>query len=189
MMKLKSYLHQKVALAVGVFLSVVAIGLLAALDETSWARIGVSAFLLFMMVLMGGLANNRPAMPLGESRRYLGFAFLLAGLTCLGLACIELRCLLAERANAADVATVRTAAELIALLLLVLALGIGDLLAACAEWAAPRPDEIHVSPRQGRALLAEESVAELPDLLRRRRMADGLQEDADPLAHRAQTIG
>lgn len=177
MLKLNSYVRQRMALAVSIIVVALAILLFSLLSPTAWARAGVAAFLLLMMILLSALANNRAGMPMGESRRYLGFAFLLVGLACLGLACVELACLLAQRDLAShgeptgSLSTVRLAAELSALIAVELSYGIGDLMKAIADRAAPRDDEVHVSPRRGRALLARESVRELPELFDRERRA------------------
>lgn len=178
MLKLNSYERQKIALAVGVASAAIAIGLLVCLDTDTWARAFVAGFLLLLMIVLSALANNRAAMPMGESRRYIGFCFLLAGLICLGLACIELRCVIYQHGLASrtaclgsveDLSTLRVGAEGAALVLLAASYLIGWALSWGADRAAPRPDEVHVSPRRLRALLASESVRELPELFERER--------------------
>lgn len=181
MRRLDNYRRQKLALVVAIVAALAALGILLWLPEASWARVLVVSFLLLLMIVLGALASNRAGMPMGESRRYLGFAFLFAGLVCLVLACIELRCLLLERDLAGrevcngpsdDPATLRLFAEMASLVALAVAYGIGDLMSLIADISAPRPHEVPVSPLQGQALLSRESVRELPELLNRERNAD-----------------
>lgn len=176
MRKLNSYDWQKVMLVIGVALAAATISLLALLPDDTWHRVLFAGFLLLLMVVLSALASNRAVMPLGENRRYLGSAFLLAGLTCLALGCVELRCVISEHAlslrstclgPAGELDAPRTVAELGALALLGLSLYVGRPLNAIANWGAPRKDEIHLSPRSGRTLLEGESVSELPELFKR----------------------
>jgi hypothetical protein len=180
MVKLNTYPAQKVALAVGVVFATFIDGALSALGSTDWVRVALAALLLASMFALSTLANNRAGMKVDEGRRYLGLAFLITGLTCLALACFEVRCLLSERAIASaqacfgpteDLTSLRRGAELAALALLAISYGIGDLLSAVAARAKHREDEVHISPRNAKALLSQESVRELPELFERERDA------------------
>jgi hypothetical protein len=184
MKKLSSYESQVLALAVGSIGSASALGALALMPEDSWLRIPVVGFLLLLMIGLSALASNRAALPMGANRRYIGVAFLLTGLVCLALACVELRCLLLERdlagrtacfGPADDPTGLRLAVETGAALFLALAYSIGDLISRIGDLLAPREHEIPVSPRSGRALLSRESVREIPELFERERDA-GLRE-------------
>jgi hypothetical protein len=180
LMRLSFYELQKAALAIGVAIALAIIAGLAALGGDPWPRVGLCGVLLILMIVLAALANNRAAMPMGESRRYLGLAFLFAGLTCLALACVELRCVVFEHVlNSRNICTgpersqagLRRWAEWSATAALALSYALGDLISVVSARADPRPDEVHVSPRRGRALLRKESVRELPELLKREQEA------------------
>jgi hypothetical protein len=176
LIRLDSYQKQRATLIAGVSVAALLVFGLAILPADTWYRLVFVGLLLLAMILFSTLASNRAAMPLGVQRRYLGSGFLLAGLTCLALACCELRCVIYEHALSSrtacvgptgTLATVRTAAEWVALGLLAVSLYVGQWLSCVADLAEPREDEIHLSPRQGKALLEGESVRELPALFER----------------------
>jgi hypothetical protein len=180
MRRLNSYKRQRLALYAGLALAIAAIVLLAVLSSHTWARAFLAGFLLLLMIVFSALANNRAAMQIGNSRRYLGFSFLLAGLICLGLACIELRCVIYQQyldrravctGPAADWNQIRIWAEGAALILLAVTNILGDVTSFFAGLAKPRDDEVHVSPRRLHALLAGDSVRELSTLFDREREA------------------
>jgi hypothetical protein len=182
--KLDSYRKQRATLIAGVSAAALLVLGLAILPADTWYRLVFVGLLLLAMILFSTLASNRAVMPLGVERRYLGSGFLLAGLTCLALACVELRCVIYEHALSSRVAcvgpmgtleTIRGAAESVALGLLAISLYIGRGLSWVADWAEPREDEIHLSPRQGRVLLEGESVRELPALFEREKELEGVR--------------
>jgi hypothetical protein len=162
LMQLNNQSRQE-AVLVGGFLSALAFsGALIWINHGLIARIGISLLLLVLTVAMTVMANNRAAMAMGESRRYIAISFLLTGMACLILACIELSAVVRG-----DPSRLQEWAERGAWGMLLLAMVAGDILSALTSLAKPRPDEVHISPREGRVLLNEESVRVLPILFAR----------------------
>lgn len=135
-------------------------------DSPVWAAL-IAAYLLVLAIFVSALANNRAAMPIGESRRNVVFSCLIAGLTCLVLACIELR-------SAIDPGPGPQAkVEIAALLLIAFSLWTGRGLKTGIDWfTTAKPRELHVSPQLGKAMLAREAVDELIVLIDREHQAD-----------------
>jgi hypothetical protein len=135
-------------------------------DSPLWAA-AIAAYLLVLAICLSALANNRAAMPIGESRRNVVFSCLIAGLTCLVLACIELRSAIDPGPGP------KTDVEIAALFLIVFSLWTGRGLKASFNWfTTAKPRELHVSPQLGKAMLAREAVDELIILIDRENKAD-----------------
>lgn len=163
LMLLDNRLRQRIALGVLVLFSLAVIACLVEFSDDPVSRGFLAACLLLVPVAASVVANNRAAMPVNVSRHYLPVSFLAAGFVCLALACIELR------GTVGDPTGLQTSAEWIAIAFLLVSLGAGDLLFLCTRWAAPKPDEVHVSPTTGRAMLAREEVREHSMLRERER--------------------
>lgn len=163
-LKLRTNDLQHNALWIGVGLALLAVAVLIGIDglvslhDFTPACVAIGAYLLTLTVSLVALANNRAAMPVHESRDYVALSLMLAAIVCLALTCIELRAAIDPDSGP------QTGIELIAGGLLLLSLSAGDLLNAVTKWAAPREDEIHVSPHAGRALLAGERAREMIEL-------------------------
>lgn len=174
--RLKSGRLQKYALWISVALALIGVVVLTRCGEDDpIARGIVAVYLLLIAVGMTVLANNRAAIPIGRSRRYIAVCFLLAGLTCLALACVELK-------GAVDNASgLQTTAERVAAVTLIASLFAGRMLSWVTSPFSPDSDEIHVSPTVGHTLVAEESVRELTILMQQEgRNEDGKQDSAAP---------
>lgn len=175
MKRLKTRRRQKNALWIGVGLALLANGALILLCDGPVDRGIVGGALVLLTVGMTALANNRMAMPIGEERRYIAFSLMLAALTCLVLGCIELQAAVGGYKDLHEVA------EYVALPALAISLFAGEAFSWLVSGFAPDQDEIHVSPRIGRALLAGEAVRELAILREREDQAataqNGLQAE------------
>ncbi len=153
--RLKSRRRQKNALWVGVLLALVADVALIVVCDDPVSRGLVGVYLLLLTVGLTVLANNRAAMPIGEGRRYVSLSLMLAALTCLALGCIELQAAIGSYKG------LQEWAERAALPALAISLVAGGALSRITARFSPDEDEIHVSPRVGRTLLAGEAVREL----------------------------
>jgi hypothetical protein len=153
--------RQQRALWALVAMALVAVAALSFLDDERIARGAIAVYLLLLAVAMTVVANDRAAMAIGKSRRYVAVCFLIAGFTCLALACIELRATICENSH------LQTWAERGAALALVGSLFAGEAISALTKKADPAEDEVHVSPAVGRAMLAGETVRELTILRER----------------------
>jgi hypothetical protein len=163
--RLKSRQRQKGALWCGVLLALIAVGALIIVCDDPVSRGLVGGYLLLLAVGLTVIANNRAAMPIDEARRYISFSLLIAAITCFALGCIELQAAIGEYGG------LQEWAERAALLTLVLSVSAGAIVSKVTSRYAPRQDEIHVSPRVGRAILAEEAVRELAILREREQQA------------------
>lgn len=155
MKRLRSRRRQKNALWLGVLLALAAVAELIVFCDGSVDRVIIGVYLLLLTVGMTVLANNRMAMPIGEARRYIAFSLMLAAVTCLVLGCIELQAAVGGYKN------LHEWAERAALPALAISLFAGEAFSKLTSGFAPDHDEIHVSPRIGRAILAGEAVREL----------------------------
>jgi hypothetical protein len=154
------------ALNVSVIFAAAGINALMLIGSPSIAEGTIAIYLLFLTTGIIALANNRAAMPIGESRRNVVFSLFVVAATCLSLACIELRAAIDPGPGP------YLEVELVALIFVALSLITAQLQNLPFEkLTAADDDEIHVSPQVGRALLAEEAVAELAMLRRRERKA------------------
>lgn len=153
--RLKSRRRQRIAMWIGVLLALGGDLALITLCNDSVSRGLVGFYLLLLAVGLTVLANNRSAMPIGEGRRYVSFSLLLAAVTCLALGCIELQ----SATESYD--GLQEWAERAAFVVLLISLVAGAALSRLTLRFSPDGDEIHVSPRVGRALLAGEAVREL----------------------------
>jgi hypothetical protein len=180
LIRLHSLERQEVVLASGILSALVLSGALIWINHGLVARAGIAMALLALTVVMTVVANDRAAMSMGKSRRYIAISFLLTAMACLSLACIELCAIVVHHPT-----RLQEWAERGAWALLLLASVGGDILSGLTSLAKPRPDEVHISPREGRALLAEESVRVLPILLQREQQ-DGKREIPDVEAATAQ---
>jgi hypothetical protein len=170
--KLRSWHLQRVALSVGLVLAAAGVGALIAIGSPSVPEGTVAVYLLLLTVGIAALANNRAAMPVGESRRNVVMALLVTAVTCVALACIELRAAIDPGPGP------QPAVEVTGLGFLVFAFAIGQVKTRPIEVLTHADDdEIHVSPQAGRELLAEEAVAELA-ILRRREQKAALEDNA-----------
>jgi hypothetical protein len=153
MKKLRSWRLQRRALTGCAVLA--AAGILALVffeDSPLWATV-IAVYLLLLAVLVNALANNRAAMPIGESRRNVVFSSLIIGLTCIALACIELRSAIDPGPGPEAIV------ELGALALIALSLWTGrGLKSTISPLTKVKPKELHVSPQMGKAMLAREAV-------------------------------
>jgi hypothetical protein len=164
--KLRSWHLQRTALNMGVILAAVGIDVLILIGSPSILEGTIAVYLLLLTTGIIALANNRAAMPIGESRRNVVFSLLVVAVTCLSLACVELRAAIDPGPGP------QLEVELAALGLVAFSLITAQLKNLPFEkLTAADDDEIHVSPQVGRALLAEEAVAELAMLRRRERKA------------------
>jgi hypothetical protein len=159
--KLRSWRLQRSALSVAVVLVGIGIGALIGLGSQSIAEGTIAVCLLFLATGITALANNRAAMPIGESRSNVVVSLLVAGVTCVALACIELRAAIDPGPGP------KMSVEASALVFVFFSLWAGQRKTWLFELTAARPDEIHVSPQVGRALLAKEVVTELTILRNR----------------------
>lgn len=167
LMLLDSRLLQRVALGVAILFALIVVGTLICLSNDPVSRGMLAVCLLMVPVAASVVANNRAAMRVNVSRHYLPISFLAAGFTCFVLACIELR------GTVGDSTGLQTWAEWIAIPLLLSSFWVGDLLYLGTKWTAPKPDEVHVSPTTGRAMLAQEEVREHSMLRERERALKG----------------
>lgn len=115
--------------------------------------------ILVMTVPLILLASNRPAVPIATSRRFISIAVALAAFVCLGVGCCELRKALDPSAGYNDTA------EVLALILLPVALLIGLGLAQITKFAREKEDEVHIAPAALKGLV---SGGRTPELLRLR---------------------
>jgi hypothetical protein len=169
--KLRSAEAQYRALLCGILLAEVVIVVLLTLNDGPIGRAEaidapvvrtVSAILLLLFAIgMTVLANNRAAIGIGGSRRYAAASLFAAALTCLALACIELKTAISEPSR------LQSWAEVGAFLALLLAWYAGAILSILTYPYHQADDEIHVPPSVGRALVAGERVRELIVLRRR----------------------
>ena len=159
--KLRSWHLQRMALTAGAALAAIGVVALILVGNASIPEGTIAVFMLVLTIGIIALANNRVAMPIGESRRNVVFSLLVAGVTCLSLACIELRAAIDPGPGP------QPGVEEAALGLIAFSLVAGYVKTWLFRWTAAKPDEIHVSPQVGRALLAKEAVTELT-LLRNR---------------------
>lgn len=159
--KLKSARAQYAALRAGIAFAVVPVIGLQFMGNAQIARAAIGAYLLAIVVAMTALANNRAAMGIGHSRRYVAVAMLTASVACAALACIELKGAVDEHNG------LQTWAERVALAALFASPFVGLLLGRLTKKFSPGRDEIHVSPQVGRELVAKERVLELNELLDR----------------------
>jgi hypothetical protein len=168
--RLKSRRLQRYALWVSVALALAGVAVLTRCGPDDPVPRGSAAvYLLLIAVGMTVLANNRAAIPIGSSRRYIAVSFLLAGFICLALACIELKGSVDRSGD------LQTTAERLAAVGLVASLFAGRLLTWLTSPFAPGPNEIHVSPTVGRSLVAGEAVRELAILMEQ----EGHSEEKD----------
>ncbi len=163
LMLLDSRTRQRAALGVLILSSLILDVVLLVHSGDPVSRGLLAVCLLLVPIAASVVANNRAAMRVNVSRHYLPVSFLAAGFTCLVLACIELR------GTVGDPTGLQTAAQWIAIPCLILSFWVGDLLYLCARWTAPKPDEVHVTPTTGRAMLAQEEVREHSMLRERER--------------------
>lgn len=166
LMGLNSQTRQEAVLAAGIVAGLALSGVCIYLDKGLAVRGLVAGLLLMLTILMSTVANDRAALPMNQSRHYISLGFLLVGATCLILACIELSAVAGHKAT-----RLQEWAERGAWALLLLASVSGDIVAWVTGFAKPRRDEVHVSPKVGKALLAQESVARLQILFERERQA------------------
>lgn len=167
--KLRSQHLQRMALLSAVVLAAVGIDALILIGSPSIAEGAIAVYLLFLTIGIIALANNRVAMPIGQSRGNVVFSLLIASVTCLALACVELRAAI-DPGPGPEIEV-----EVAALGLVGLSLFAGNLKRFFSRFTAPELDEIHVSPQVGRALLAKEAVAELSILRSRERSAEAAE--------------
>jgi hypothetical protein len=130
-------------------------GIVLAGEEWPWRRAVAAVGLALMAVPMLLIGTNRAAVPFSVSRRYVSISGAFAAAVCLVLGCIELR------AAFDDEAKFHEEVELWGLVLFPTALLIGPLLAKVTGVFRMQPGEIHISPEDGRRILARESIAEL----------------------------
>ncbi len=168
MKRLRSRRLQEDALRIIVVLALAGIDALVILGSASVADGVVAVYLLTVAVAATVLANNRAAMPIQESRRYVAVSFLIVGIVCLALACIELRAAIDEGPGP------QLGVEVGAFIVVLASLKAGDAMSWVTERKLIRPTggEIHVSPAAGRALLAREKVQELAVLRKREERED-----------------
>lgn len=163
--KLKSWQFQLWALGTFVGLAALGIGGLIVIDTESLAEAilsgSIAVYLLFLTIAIMALANNRVAMPIGRSRGIVVFSCLVAGLTCAGLACIELRASIDPGPGPKPIV------EWTALGLVIASLLAGSVKTWIFGWTSANEGEIHVSPQVGKELLAGETINELTMLLDR----------------------
>jgi len=162
--KLDSPEQQRRALRRGIAFALVGVLALFFCGE-GVTRGALAVYLLFLTVLISVVSNDRAAMKVGETRHYLAAAFLGVGFICLVLACIELRGAIAETPDTA----LQTWAQVAGAVFLVAVYRLGDLLSWMTERKGikPEPDEVHVSPAVGQAMLDKDRVREI-DTLRER---------------------
>ena len=171
LMALNSLSRQEAVLGGGVAMALAISGVCIYVDKGLVVRASMAGLLLVLTILMSTVANDRAALPMNQSRHYISLAFLLVGAACLALACIELCAVSGHEAT-----RLQEWGERGAWALLLFASVSGDILNWITGFAKPRPDEVHVSPKVGKALLAQESVARLPILFERERQA-GFREE------------
>jgi hypothetical protein len=168
---LNSCEKQLAVLTGGAFIASVLAVILCLLAPAPVVRGAAAGVLLMLTVVLSAVANNRAAMDMGKTRHYIAASFVTAALICLGLACIELRAVVGHAGG------LQYWAQRVAPVVLLVSLGIGRFGEWIASWANPRSDEVHVTPREARALIAEESVRELPTLFELER--DARERSAD----------
>jgi hypothetical protein len=166
--KLKSWQLQISALTGCVILAVAGMVGLILVGSESIAEGTIAVYLLVLTIVIMALANNRVAMPIGRSRGNVVFSCLVAGLACVGLACVELRAAIDPGPGPESIV------KSIAIVVVVFSLVAGYLKTWIFKWTAAKADEIHVSPQAGKALLAGETINELIVLRNRERAAASL---------------
>jgi hypothetical protein len=119
--------------------------------------------LLLTTVPFSLLAANRLSVPIVEKRKFISFGTILAGFVGLILGCLELHCALVDGIGQP------LFPELVAGLLLVLAIYVGPLLSRFTSPYQEKPGEVHLGPGEARALLEGRRVRGL----RRLRSSDG----------------
>lgn len=165
--KISSRRRQWGTLAGGILLALLGIAGLICLCDDPIGRASLAAYLLALTVILSVIANDRAAMKVNVSRNYIAVSFLSAGFICLALGCIELR------GAVGDSGHLQYWAERAAVLALMFSLVSGALLHRVTRTRLfrPKPDEIHVSPTVGKAILAKEKVLELATLRQRQNEA------------------
>lgn len=164
--KLKSWQLQLAALAVCVLLAAVGIAGLIMVDSASIPEGAIAIYLLALTIVITALANNRVAMPLGHSRGTVVFSCLVAGITCFSLACVELRAAIDPGPGP------KAIVEWSALVIVLMSLVAGGIKTWIFKLTAAKPNEIHISPQVGKALLAGEAINELTVLRNREKEAE-----------------
>jgi hypothetical protein len=181
LMYLSSPLSQKRSLRIGIGLALIPIAVLLAIRDQPAVtiRILIAVYLLVLAIAMSVVASNRAATKIGQTRRYVAVSFLGAAIACLALACVELGTAIADPQHIKDGKEVGTSLFVfgIGALILLRSPLFGERVSWVTKRFAPKEDEVHVSPRDGRALLAEESVRELIILRRREREAASNEAD------------
>jgi hypothetical protein len=167
---LDSRKRQKAVLAVGVGLALAAVFALIVFCDDPISRGILAVYLLALPVATSVIANDRVAMKVDVTRHYIAVSFLSAGFVCLVLACIELRGAIDEETG------LQTGAEWAAVALLLGSLLVGDAVNLLTGRFRPKEDEVHVSPSDGRAMLAREKVRELATLRERENLFRKKQE-------------
>lgn len=164
--KFRSWHLQRLASNFAIVLAAIGVDALIVIGSPSILEGAVAVYLLLLAVGIVALANNRAAMPVGESRRNVVFSLFIAALTCISLACVELRAAIDPGPGP------QPGVEFAALGFISFALLVGQFKTRPVELVtAADNDEVHVSPQVGRALLAGEAVAELAVLRNRERNA------------------
>lgn len=153
--KLKSWQLQIWALTGFVGLAVAGMIGLVLVGSQSIAEGSIAVYLLVLTIGITALANNRVAMPIGRSRGTVVFSCLVASLTCVSLACVELRAAIDPGPGP------ESAVELAAIAIAVFSLVAGYIKTWLFRWTTANADEIHVSPLTGKELLAGETINEL----------------------------
>jgi hypothetical protein len=159
--RLNSTRRQYVALT---FVLAICIGLVLGLMLLSLDILGrevLAVGILVMTVPLILLASDRPAVPIATNRRFISIAVALAAFVCLGVGCCEMRKALDPTVG------YNSTAEILALVLLPVALLIGLGLSYLTKFAREKEDEVHIAPAALRALV---SGGRTPELLRLRPM-------------------
>lgn len=161
LMKLKSARAQYGALLAGILSAQVSMVFLMQLDDNPIPRAAVGVYLLVLAILTTAIANNRAAVDIGTNRHYAAVSLFVFALTCLGVACIELK------AAADSPSRLQDWAEIAGFTVVLLSWYAGAALSLTTKGFGPKVDEIHVAPDVGRQLLAKERMLELTILQRR----------------------